>query len=83
VTGEEEAAPEGVRRLTWRVPVALWASGFVLKVLLSLFVNETAGDVVGGTLGFASLVACLLLARSRGTGTPAAEPGSPHDREAR
>lgn len=52
-----------MRRITWRLPVILWVSGFVLKVTLSLVVSDTAGDVVGGTLGFASLVACLLLGR--------------------
>lgn len=65
MSDEAEAAPATVRRITWRLPVFLCVSGFVLKVALSLVVSDAAGDVVGGALGFASLVACLLLARQR------------------
>ncbi|RBY97496.1 hypothetical protein DQ237_00630 [Blastococcus sp. TF02-8] len=53
------------RVTTWKVPVGLWLSGLVAKIVLSLAVSETVGSWVGGTLGLLALVSGLLLARER------------------
>jgi hypothetical protein len=41
--------------------LALWLFGFVMKVVLSLLVNETVGSWVGGAFGFLALVFLGLL----------------------
>ena len=50
------------RRLTWKVPLALFLAGFILKVLLSIIVDDSVGRWVGGTLGFLAVTAAGLLA---------------------
>jgi hypothetical protein len=50
------------RVTTWKVPLALFMAGFVLKVAFSILVSDTVGSWVGGTLGFLALVAAVLYA---------------------
>ncbi|RZU31727.1 hypothetical protein [Blastococcus saxobsidens] len=52
-----------LRVRTWKVPVGLWLSGLAAKIVLSLLVDETLGNWVGGTLGFLALASALLLGR--------------------
>jgi riboflavin transporter FmnP len=48
---------------TWKLPVGLWLAGFLLKILLSIFINDTVGNWVGGTLGFLAVVTFMLWTR--------------------
>jgi hypothetical protein len=53
------------RVTTWKVPLALWLFGFVVKVVLSILVNDTVGSWVGGAFGFLALVSLGLLGWNR------------------
>jgi riboflavin transporter FmnP len=50
------------RVTTWKVPLALWLFGFVVKIVLSILISETVGSWVGGTFGFLALVTSVLYA---------------------
>lgn len=50
------------RVTTWKVPLALWLLGLVVKFALSILVSDTVGNWVGGTFGFLALVTLLLYA---------------------
>jgi hypothetical protein len=48
---------------TWKLPVGLWLAGFLLKMLLSILINDTVGNWVGGTLGSLAAVTFFLWTR--------------------
>ena len=51
---------------TWKLPVGLWLAGFLLKILLSILINDTVGNWVGGTLGFLAVATFFLWTRHVG-----------------
>ena len=48
------------RVTTWKVPLALWVTGFILNMLLSAVVSESVARWVAGPLGFLALVTFVM-----------------------
>ena len=49
-----------LRVTTWKVPLGLWITGFVLNMVLSAVVSQSVGRWVGGPLGILALVTFVM-----------------------